>query len=121
MNEMSALKVLASHQISLPTAPNSNRVNETNFSTPKLYYFRSTSKRELYLTDEELSKGLKRKSPDRMIIYFIHKMAVTKQFNSYGFMAYVAECGGFVGLFLGFSLLQLEQLFNFLETKVKRN
>ena len=121
MNEMSALKVLASYQIFLPPPPNSNRVKGTTFSTPKLYYCSSTSKKELYLTNEELSKGLKRKSPDKMIIYFIHKMEVTKQFYSYGFMAYVAECGGFVGLFLGFSLLQLEQLFNFLETKVKRN
>ena len=35
-------------------------------------------------------------------------MVVTEQFWSYGFMSYIAETGGFVGLFLGFSLLQLE-------------
>ena len=40
-------------------------------------------------------------------------MTVTEQFWSYGFMAYVAENGGFVGLFLGYSLLQLEELINF--------
>ena len=41
------------------------------------------------------------------------KMTVTKQFWSYGFEAYIAENGGFVGLFLGYSLLQLEDLVKF--------
>ena len=40
-------------------------------------------------------------------------MTVTEQFWSYGFMAYIAENGGFVGLFLGYSLLQLEELITF--------
>ena len=35
-------------------------------------------------------------------------MIVTEQFWAYGFMSYIAETGGFVGLFLGYSLLQLE-------------
>ena len=35
-------------------------------------------------------------------------MIVTEQFWAYGFMSYIAETGGFVGLFLGCSLLQLE-------------
>ena len=58
-----------------------------------------------------------RYSPKIVKVYFVQKMAVTEQFYSYGFMAYIAECGGFVGLFLGFSLLQLEQLFIYLELK----
>ena len=44
-------------------------------------------------------------------------MTVTEQFWSYGFMAYIAENGGFVGLFLGYSLLQLEELIAFCSTK----
>ena len=58
-----------------------------------------------------------RYSPKIVKVYFVQKMAVTEQFYSYGFMSYIAECGGFVGLFLGFSLLQLEQLFIYLELK----
>ena len=44
-------------------------------------------------------------------------MTVTEQFWSYGFMAYIAENGGFVGLFLGYSLLQLEELITFCSKK----
>ena len=44
-------------------------------------------------------------------------MTVTEQFWSYGFMAYIAENGGFVGLFLGYSLLQLEELITFCSNK----
>ena len=46
-------------------------------------------------------------------LFFNSKMTVTKQFWSYGFMAYIAENGGFVGLFLGYSLLKLEELIMF--------
>ena len=46
-------------------------------------------------------------------IYFKSKMDVTEQFWVYNFLAYVAENGGFVGLFLGYSLLQLEELIPF--------
>ena len=45
-------------------------------------------------------------------------MTVTEQFWAYGFMAYIAENGGFVGLFLGYSLLQLEELIAFLSKKI---
>ena len=41
-------------------------------------------------------------------LFFNSKMIVTEQFWAYGFMSYIAETGGFVGLFLGCSLLQLE-------------
>lgn len=39
----------------------------------------------------------------------------TEQVWEYGFMAYIAETGGFVGLFLGlgWSLLQMEQILVF--------
>ena len=46
-------------------------------------------------------------------LFFNSKMVVTEQFWSYGFMSYIAETGGFVGLFLGYSLLQLELLLIF--------
>ena len=48
-----------------------------------------------------------------MYITFKSKMTVTEQFWSYGFLSYVAENGGFVGLFLGYSLLQLRDLIKF--------
>ena len=38
--------------------------------------------------------------------YFNSKMVVTEHFLAYGFLAYIAEMGGFVGLFLGYSVLQ---------------
>ena len=47
-------------------------------------------------------------------MFFNSKMVVTEQFWSYGFMSYIAETGGFVGLFLGFSLLQLEEVLLYL-------
>ena len=43
-----------------------------------------------------------------MNIFFNSKMVVTEQFWAYGFLAYIAEMGGFVGLFLGYSVLQLK-------------
>ena len=44
-------------------------------------------------------------------------MSVTEQFWAYGVMAYVAETGGFVGLFLGWSLLQAEDIIRFVSTR----
>ena len=44
-------------------------------------------------------------------------MQVSEQFWAYTFLAYIAECGGFVGLFLGYSLLQIEDLLNFCRKK----
>ena len=52
-----------------------------------------------------------------LILYFKSKMEVTEQYWVYGFMAYVAENGGFVGLFLGYSILQLNDIISyFLDT-----
>ena len=48
-----------------------------------------------------------------MYIYFKSKMVVTEQFWVYSFLAYVAENGGFVGLFLGYSVLQLKDIMNY--------
>ena len=47
-----------------------------------------------------------------MILYLNinSKMRITEQFWSYGFLAFVAETGGFVGLFLGFSILDMRIL-----------
>ena len=44
------------------------------------------------------------------MIIMIMIMKVSEQFWAYTFLAYIAECGGFVGLFLGYSLLQIEDL-----------
>ena len=53
---------------------------------------------------------------EKVQISFTSQMVVTEQFWSYGFMSYIAETGGFVGLFTGFSLLQLEQVLQFCST-----
>ena len=44
-----------------------------------------------------------------MILYLNinSKMRITEQFWSYELLAFVAETGGFVGLFLGFSILDI--------------
>ena len=47
-------------------------------------------------------------------------MTVTEQFWSYGFMAYVAENGGFVGLFLGYSVLHLADMYPYIANKFKK-
>ena len=54
---------------------------------------------------------------EALYMYFIYKMKITEQFVAYGFLAYIAECGGFIGLFLGFSLLQLEEIMVYIENK----
>ena len=56
-----------------------------------------------------------------MLITFISRMTVVEQYWSYEFMAYVAENGGFVGLFLGYSVLHLCDLLEFLLGKIKAN
>jgi hypothetical protein len=55
-----------------------------------------------------------------MQIAFISKMTVSEQFFAYEFLAYVAENGGFVGLFLGYSVLQLRDFIGyFFDHRVK--
>ena len=51
---------------------------------------------------------------ENLYLYFKSKMVVTEQYWVYGFMAYVAENGGFVGLFLGYSVLQLHDMIGYL-------
>ena len=57
-----------------------------------------------YIEEGKLNKD----RSEGMYIYFKSKMVVTEQFWAYGFLAYIAEMGGFVGLFLGYSVLQLK-------------
>ena len=59
----------------------------------------------MYFTSEMLRN---RDRAEKLTISFSSQMVVTEQFWEYGFMAYVAENGGFVGLFLGWSILQTE-------------
>merc|ERR1719225_2079623 len=71
-----------------------------------------------YLTDEQVTDREASNDTARSLnLFFNSKMTVTEQFWSYGFMAYIAENGGFVGLFLGYSLLQLEELITFCSKK----
>ena len=67
-----------------------------------------TYTREFYL-DESSGKKIRTRT-DEMKIVFTSKMTVSEQFFSYGFLSYIAENGGFVGLFLGYSVLQLRDL-----------
>lgn len=59
----------------------------------------------MYFTSEMLRN---RDRAEKLQISFTSQMVVTEQFWEYGFMAYIAENGGFVGLFLGWSILQTE-------------
>ena len=45
-----------------------------------------------------------------MQIFFKSKMTVSEQLLSYGFLSYIAENGGFIGLFLGYPVLQLRDI-----------
>ena len=79
----------------------------------RLYYYphvRSIT-RTRYLTSELIKKFDK---TQQLSVFFESRMVVTEQFWEYGVMAYVAETGGFVGLFLGWSFLQLGDLIKFM-------
>ena len=56
---------------------------------------------------------MKNSTTRTMYITFKSKMTVSEQFLSYGFLSYIAENGGFVGLFLGYSVLQLRDLISY--------
>ena len=47
-------------------------------------------------------------------ISLISNMDVTERFWSYGFVEWIAECGGFGGLFLGYSFSQIGDLIELL-------
>ena len=70
--------------------------------------------RNIYLTKSKKSKSFLTNNLD---IFFLSKMSVTEQFWSYTFLAYIAECGGFVGLFLGYSILQIGDVFHYIGRK----
>ena len=70
----------------------------------------SKSRDYLYFTSEMVKKKDK---AEKLEILFTSEMVVAEQVWEYGFMAYIAETGGFVGLFLGWSLLQMEELIVF--------
>ena len=63
-----------------------------------------------YLNEGKLNKD----TSEVMYIYFMSKMVVTEQFWAYGFLTYIAENGGFVGLFLGYSVLQLKEFITYI-------
>ena len=54
-----------------------------------------------------------------MDLYFISRMTVSKQYWSHEFMAYIAENGGFVGLFLGYSVLHFRDAVEHVYKKIK--
>ena len=76
----------------------------------KITFWRRNSKKYRYYTAEMLKLT---NSRDELWLVFTSQMAVTEQFWQYGFMSYIAESGGFVGLFLGWSLLQMEEVIVF--------
>ena len=73
-------------------------------------HFRSRYKTR-YFTSQLIKKSDR---TQQLSIFFVSRMVVTEQFWEYGLMAYVGETGGFVGLFLGWSLLQLEDFIYFI-------
>ena len=76
--------------------------------------FSASTNKYRYVTLENIQEGKKNKDKTyKTIIYFVSKMNVNEQFFAYTFMAYIAECGGFVGLFLGYSLLQIGEILQY--------
>ena len=81
------------------------------------YY--QNDKKYLYLTLQNLKDRKPKSQKTRLlIIYFVSKMEVVEQFWSYTFLQYIAEVGGYVGLFLGYSLLQLGDVIQFVRNKI---
>ena len=77
---------------------------ENTFFNPPCAYHKYDVKETI--VGDPLDKGL-------LLIKFLPKMTVSEQYWSYGFMTYVAENGGFVGLFLGYSVLHVRDLMEF--------
>ena len=78
-------------------------------------YVETEGKKHYAGNHEYVTMNLKRRRDKsrRVKLYFNSKMFVTEQFWAYPFIAYVAECGGFVGLFLGFSILQIADVLQY--------
>ena len=55
-----------------------------------------------------------------LYLEFFSEMLVTEQFWAYEFMSYIAENGGFIGLFLGYSLLHLREILNGMIKRAKK-
>ena len=107
-----------------------NNWNENYFFMPPCNYnsytfstidYNNGINRSLYLTKSEVEKKRPQYfSTKNLDIFFKSKMTVTEQFWSYTFLAYIAECGGFVGLFLGYSILQIGDVFQYISNKFTR-
>ena len=78
-------------------------VKDISLSLKKnLFFFRTPKSR--YLSND----GKKTTDSASYIkISLISNMDVTERFWSYGFVEWIAECGGFGGLFLGYSFSQI--------------
>ncbi len=57
---------------------------------------------------------------EQMYITLDSRMTVTKQEWSYQFMSYIAEVGGYVGLFLGYAVLDLTDVINNIISKINQ-
>ena len=75
--------------------------------TPKIRYLSSNGKKT---TD----------SASDLKISLISNMDVTERFWSYGFVEWIAECGGFGGLFLGYSFSQIGDFIEFVSGIYKK-
>ena len=62
---------------------------------------------DLYFTSEMVKRTDR---TEQLQILFSSQMVVSEQVWSYGFMDFIAETGGIVGLFLGWSLLQMKEI-----------
>ena len=81
---------------------------ENTFLMPPCAYHTYDAKETM--SGDSTEKGL--------LIRLLPKMTVSEQYWSYDFMTYIAENGGFVGLFLGYSVLHLRDLIEYLVKKV---
>lgn len=84
--------------------------------------YSSTKAKYLWLSHADMKEGGKKNKDytSLLLIYFYSKMEVTEQFWAYTFVQYIAEIGGYVGLFLGYSLLQIGEVLQYIRSKVSK-
>ena len=73
--------------------------------------FRSNATEHKVWIKKNQGLHLIKSNTDKLWISFVSEMIVTEQVWTYTFLAYIAENGGFVGLFLGYSVLNFGDFF----------
>ena len=76
------------------------------------YHFDGSQREVARIHGEENNTVWNTYNTDTVYLEFFSEMTVMEQFWAYTGMSYIAENGGFVGLFLGYSVLHLQDVVN---------